>query len=133
MRAYLTAGVTAGATSIAMAGIGALSLLDNQTPASVSYEVRLASEDCVIGAADCATGGGGTVVAAAAVSAADANGTSRPMIGPGGWLFGDGLNAAQNCSGSACNGGDGGLFGGDGGDGANGGKGTRYPNTRMGV
>ena len=30
----------------------------------------------------------------------------RPMFGPGGWLIGDGLNAAADCTGDSCNGGD---------------------------
>lgn len=47
----------------------------------------------------------------------------RPMFGDGGWLIGNGLNAAADCTGDACNGGDGGLLMGSGGNGANGGRG----------
>ena len=46
----------------------------------------------------------------------------RPIIGPGGWLIGDGLDATAGCTGDACNGGNGGLLWGNGGDGANGGN-----------
>ena len=47
----------------------------------------------------------------------------RPLFGPGGRLGGDGLDAAENCEGSACNGGNAGLLWGNGGDGAQGGTG----------
>ncbi len=50
-------------------------------------------------------------------------GLFRPIIGPGGWLIGDGYSAAADCEGDACNGGNGGFLGGSGGDGANGGTG----------
>lgn len=46
-----------------------------------------------------------------------------PVVGPGGWLFGNGLDAAATCTGAACNGGNGGLLWGNGGNGANGGNG----------
>lgn len=61
----------------------------------------------------------------------------RPLFGPGGWLIGNGLDAAADCTGAACNGGNGGLVsgnggnagsgadGGNGGDGANGGTGGK--------
>ncbi|MCV7060676.1 hypothetical protein H7I76_09365, partial [Mycolicibacterium vaccae] len=49
----------------------------------------------------------------------------RPMIGTGGWLIGHGLDAAADCAGAACNGGNGGLLFGNGGSGANGGAGGR--------
>ena len=48
---------------------------------------------------------------------------ARPMIGPGGWLIGNGEDAAEGCAGSACNGRAGGLLWGDGGNGARGGEG----------
>ncbi|WP_264071407.1 hypothetical protein [Mycolicibacterium komossense] len=62
----------------------------------------------------------------AAASSADriaAVQAASPVVGPGGWLIGDGLDAASNCTGNACNGGNGGLLGGNGGNGANGGDG----------
>ena len=48
-----------------------------------------------------------------------------PIIGPGGWLIGDGLDADPGCEVGSddCNGGNGGLLWGNGGDGANGGDG----------
>ncbi|MCV7152245.1 hypothetical protein H7I57_13390, partial [Mycobacterium pyrenivorans] len=46
-----------------------------------------------------------------------------PMMGDGGWLIGDGVDASADCTGSACNGRNGGLLWGSGGDGANGGHG----------
>lgn len=49
--------------------------------------------------------------------------SGAPIIGPGGWLIGNGLNADPNCTGSDCNGGNGGLLFGNGGAGANGGRG----------
>lgn len=49
----------------------------------------------------------------------------RPLFGPGGLLIGNGLNAAADCTGAACNGGDGGLLWGFGGNGANGGAGGK--------
>ncbi|MCV7228236.1 hypothetical protein [Mycolicibacterium komossense] len=60
----------------------------------------------------------------AAASSADriaAVQAASPVVGPGGWLIGNGLDAASNCTGNACNGGNGGLLGGNGGNGANGG------------
>ncbi|MGE2738063.1 PGRS repeat-containing protein, partial [Mycolicibacterium vaccae] len=60
----------------------------------------------------------------ALLAAAQNTGTpARPMFGPGGWLGGDGLDAAADCTGTACNGGNGGLLFGNGGKGANGGIG----------
>ncbi|KKF00375.1 hypothetical protein WN67_19140, partial [Mycolicibacterium obuense] len=55
--------------------------------------------------------------------AAAPNRALRPMVGPGGWLIGDGVDAAADCAGAACNGGNGGLLLGNGGQGANGGAG----------
>ncbi|MGV0794087.1 hypothetical protein [Mycolicibacterium sp. XJ1819] len=49
--------------------------------------------------------------------------SGAPIIGPGGWLIGNGLSADANCTGSDCDGGNGGLLFGNGGAGANGGKG----------
>ncbi len=49
--------------------------------------------------------------------------SGAPIIGPGGWLIGNGLDAAADCTGTACNGGNAGLLWGSAGDGANGGNG----------
>ena len=51
-------------------------------------------------------------------------GCRPPLIGPGGWLIGDGANAPADCSGSDCNGQNGGLLWGNGGNGAAGGNGA---------
>lgn len=67
---------------------------------------------------------GGRVPGAAVSAAATANDLLplRPLIGTGGWSIGDGVDAAADCTGDACNGGDGGwLFGCGGGDGGRGG------------
>lgn len=45
------------------------------------------------------------------------------LIGPGGLLIGNGIDAAAGCTGAACNGGNGGFLFGNGGAGANGGVG----------
>ena len=58
-----------------------------------------------------------------ALAAASSGFNILTPIGPGGWLIGDGLDAADDCTGTACNGGNGGLLGGNGGDGKNGGSG----------
>ena len=58
-------------------------------------------------------------LAAAPASAAG----SQPLVGPGGSLIGDGLDAPADCTGGdTCNGGNGGLLWGNGGNGANGGN-----------
>ena len=46
---------------------------------------------------------------------------ARPVLGPGDWLIGDGGSATSDCTGSACDGGDGGLLLGNGADGGRGG------------
>lgn len=69
----------------------------------------------------------------AVVAALQANVTStRPIIGPGGWLIGDGLNAPADCTGAACNGGDGGFLWGNGADGANGSPGQTGVDGKVG-
>ena len=52
-----------------------------------------------------------------------ANATGDPISSFIGFFVGNGANAAADCTGAACNGGNGGLFWGNGGNGANGGRG----------
>src|SRR6478736_5302602 len=60
-------------------------------------------------------------LAAAPASAAG----SQPLVGPGGSLIGDGLDAPADCTGGdTCNGGNGGLLCGNGGNGGNGRQGS---------
>ncbi|MGB7509080.1 MAG: hypothetical protein WA965_27040, partial [Mycobacterium sp.] len=115
--------LTAGASGAAAVGIGVL--LTTQ-PATTVRPVELASFDSLLAPASprfsdepwwvSSTGnraGNPEVGSVAAI----------PMVGPGGWLIGDGADAAADCLAAACKGGSGGLLFGNGGAGANGGKG----------
>ena len=122
IRAYLTAGVTGAA----FAGLGAFLAVQDATPATTQYDIKLVSneEDTLF----LSLNGGSDrrdreQRALAAQEVTDANPALRPMFGDGGWLIGNGLDAVEGCEGAACNGGDGGLLGGDGGNGLHGGKG----------
>jgi hypothetical protein len=135
-----SAGVlAAGALAAGVGGLQYASSLDQPTPPEVStIDVRLASTEFALpldtNFQDLWLLGGGTgsrslfgseAIAPSGIFAASANGAlvGRPLVGDGGLLIGDGLNAAANCQGSACNGGSGGLLFGNGGNGANGGRG----------
>ena len=122
IRAYLTAGVTGAA----FAGLGAFLAVQDATPATTQYDIKLVSneEDTLF----LSLNGGSDrrdreQRALAAQEVTDANPALRPMFGDGGWLIGNGLDAVEGCEGAACNGGNGGLLGGDGGNGLHGGKG----------
>ncbi|MCV7069639.1 hypothetical protein H7H73_03135, partial [Mycobacterium rufum] len=124
MRISVKSAVIAGVAGAAMACAGALSLGPSHAAPAVTYEVQLAStsQDCAVVGADC-LGGANHVTAG---SAAHASSTSlRPIIGPDGWLIGNGADAPADCSGTACDGQNGGFLGGDGGNGANGGSGGK--------
>ncbi|MDY6997084.1 MAG: hypothetical protein SW019_10835, partial [Actinomycetota bacterium] len=142
VRSYLTAGVTAGVTGAAMAGVGTLMLADGGATVPAEIEVQLVSneEELIWPLALNLSGGSDQPTAAAVTDAAaipvaniigspvfpfgseDANGFNllKPF-GDGGWLIGNGLDAADTCEGSLCNGGAGGILWGNGGDGAHGG------------
>lgn len=122
VRTYLTAGLAAGVTGAAMAGsFGTLLLADGPSSTPVEVRVQLANseEDCANLYA-CSGSALGQALAAGALPTNDANAFFRPMFGSGGWLVGNGVDAAADCSGNACNGG---ILGGNGGAGANGGHG----------
>ena len=127
-RQYVSAGVTAAA----MVGIGVLLATAPGAPAPTTAEVKLASTEyparparllvrpCKLRWSDRLGGlahayGAGRGVADGPLA----------IIGPGGFLIGDGLDALEidpTCT-SLCRGGNGGLLGGSGGDGAFGGDG----------
>ena len=116
---YLAAGITGAA----MAAVGMSTLLNNPAPGTPTLGIRLVSyQDCSYDPVGCDNTDLGSSAAAATVYTAQTS-TDRPVIGEGGWLIGDGRNAAADCTGAACNGENGGLLGGSGGNGANGGKG----------
>ena len=121
-----------------MVGTGVLLAAAPGAPAPTTAEVKLASTEIPLGPLDClfnpASCGGligsagsptPTALAAASPSPFGIFGNLRPIIGPGGWLIGDGLDALEidpTCT-SLCQGGNGGLLGGSGGAGAFGGAG----------
>ncbi|KKW66382.1 hypothetical protein AAV95_02720, partial [Mycolicibacterium elephantis] len=119
--------ISTGATAVAIVGFGALF---SSTP--TSPEVRLTSTASTAPLApaadlwpwwltDTLVGPAGAAPAATPVAPQQ----FRPLVGPGGWLVGDGLDALDldpACT-ADCRGGDGGLLWGDGGDGALGGDG----------
>ena len=120
----------------AMLGVGVLLASSPGAPAPTTAAVELASTDLplplgpqepwwLFDSANPLIGSAASPTTNALAAASRDVGTSklRPIIGPGGWLIGDGLDAPADCTGDACNGGNGGLFGGSGGDGANGGDG----------
>ena len=129
--------VTTGVTGAAMVGIGVLLAAPPGAPAPTTAEVKLAStesmfplaplENCLFSPKGCSGPGGSTPTPLAAASldvGALQLGGLPPLIGPGGFLFGDGLDADPGLrTGADCNGGNGGLLWGNGGDGANGGTG----------
>ncbi|MCV7129688.1 hypothetical protein H7I42_21900, partial [Mycolicibacterium vanbaalenii PYR-1] len=124
IRTYLTAGLTAGVTGAALAGVGTLLLADGDVSGPAQIEVQLVSnEEDILWLS--LNGGSDRRSAAqsAVVQQSSANPALRPMIGDGGWLIGNGLDAADDCQGDACNGGDGGILWGNGGNGAHGGTG----------
>ena len=108
-----------------MVGIGVLLAAPPGAPAPVTVEVQLASTESMfpLGPPDCLTnveacgvviGPSGSPAPTALAAASLDVGTLQlpPIIGPGGWLIGDGLDADPDCeAGSdACNGGNGGLL-----------------------
>ena len=126
-RQYVSAGVTAAA----MVGTGVLLATAPGAPAPTTAEVKLASTEIPLGPLDClfdpASCGGliGSAGSPTPTVLAAASPTAFAIFGPGGFLFGDGLDALEidpTCT-SLCRGGNGGLLGGSGGDGAFGGDG----------
>ena len=123
-----------GVTGAAMIGAGVMLAAQPDGAAPVTAQVMLASTqwemplspaanvDCtlIVGGCGDALGKAGppTPTALAAASA-----TFAPMIGPGGWLIGDGLDADATTCTAPCNGGNAGLLWGNGGRGALGGNG----------
>ena len=101
IRAYLTAGVTGAA----FAGLGAFLAVQDATPATTQYDIKLVSneEDTLF----LSLNGGSDrrdreQRALAAQEVTDANPALRPMFGDGGWLIGNGLDAVEGCEGAAC-------------------------------
>ncbi|MGB7509419.1 MAG: hypothetical protein WA965_28755, partial [Mycobacterium sp.] len=86
--------MTAGVTSAAMAGIGTLMLTETDAPAQpTSLEVQLVNDEeeyTLWGMAVSGSDRSGATMEASAL---------RPMIGNGGWLIGNGLDAAADCTG----------------------------------
>ena len=112
----------------AILGVGVLLASSPGAPAPTTAAVELASTDLplplgpqepwwLFDSANPLIGSAAspTTNALAAVSRDVGTSKLRPIIGPGGWLIGDGLDAPADCTGDACNGGNGGLFGGSGG------------------
>ena len=124
-----------------MVGIGVLLAAPPGAPAPTTVEVKLAStesmfplappDECLFSTKGCGgpIGSGGSTPTPLAAASLDV-GTLQleglpPLIGTGGFLFGNGLDADPGCEAGTdeCNGGDAGLLWGNGGDGANGGTG----------
>ena len=106
------------------AGVALAAAPDTEVTTPVEMEVELLSTEST--APECLSGsvtadGCGSFVGSSGaptpLALASANPVLRPIIGPGGWLIGNGLDAAEDCEGNACRGGDGGLLWGNGGDG----------------
>ncbi|MGE2688682.1 hypothetical protein ACQI4D_02330, partial [Mycolicibacterium pulveris] len=132
--------MTTGMGGAAMVGVGLLLAAAPDAPAPSAPAVQLASFDSLLASPPLSPttewwwwyeGGRGSVRAdsnpaentfAAALGGAAGFNIFNP-IGRGGWLIGDGIDAAADCVGAACNGGNAGLLFGNGGDGANGGRG----------
>ncbi|MGB2919469.1 MAG: hypothetical protein WA944_11830, partial [Mycobacterium sp.] len=98
--------MTAGVTSAAMAGLGTLMLTATESPEQPrTTQVQLVNdeEEFVLW---------GMTIGDRAAATTEAI-TLRPLIGNGGWLIGNGRDAAADCTGDACNGGNGGLLGGN--------------------
>src|SRR5690242_11372238 len=125
-----TAGIALAGAALWFAGA------PDATPPAAGAEVRLTSTETVIApltpvtdepwwisGGDRSLFGPATPTPTGLAAALTEIGAGRPIIGPGGWLIGNGLDAAVDCSGAACNGGDAGILFGNGGKGANGGTG----------
>lgn len=117
--------IAAGVLGTAAVGVGLAWATATVAPTPTTIDIQLASTgsalpDCS-GASSAADGCGlnlGFNGAPTPPALAAANATMfRPIIGNGGWLIGNGLNAAPDCVAEACGGGDGGLLWGNGGDG----------------
>src|SRR6185503_11720576 len=108
--------VATGVTGAAMVGIGLLLAAPPGAPAPVIADVQLVNtermlplgpQDCLLTAEGCGGGGlfgsGGSVMATPTALAAAIQNPFPPLFGPGGFLIGDGLDAAADCEGDACN------------------------------
>ena len=127
---------TVGMASLAIAGVGLFAALSDDSP-STTADVELVSFESLMVPQSPAPQdewwlmagevggqiGSGAARVPTALASVSVSGPIRPIVGPGGWLIGNGLNAPEDCSGSECNGGNGGLLFGNGGNGANGGSG----------
>src|SRR5882757_1401978 len=106
------------AAGLLIAGAGLLAALSDEPP-PVTAEVELASFDSLViplspaseepwwigsgnGASLVGSAGAPTPTALAAALVTEPT-PFRPLFGPGGWLIGDGLDAAADCTGAACN------------------------------
>ncbi|MGB3232589.1 MAG: hypothetical protein WBB57_17970, partial [Mycobacterium sp.] len=120
--------VAAGAGGVAAVGIGVLLSTQTGAPAAPVRAVELASFDALLVPQAPVSDELWWLVPGAPGSQRTSSGSDSrsavvPMIGEGGWLVGNGIDAAADCAAAACNGGNGGLLRGSGGDGANGGRG----------
>ena len=122
---YLAAGVT----GVAIIGMGASHSGRPDEPTTVTAQVRLMSDesalptsntDCAPPMTGCPLGSSGNPTPAALAAAVS---SAAPMIGLGGWLIGDGIDADPTTCTAPCNGGNAGLLWGNGGKGALGGNG----------
>lgn len=109
----------------ALAAAAAATVLDEPTAVSAQSvqvnEIRLVSCETKGGVAD--PGCSSAPSAASLVKADASKSVLATAVGVNGWLVGNGVDAASDCVGAACNGGNGGLLFGNGGAGANGGNG----------
>ena len=119
--------IVSAALATGFAGLGSLSGLNTGTA-----HAACAPNDFLCqageGGAELFGGGDGSLFGAGVGATANALGTFDALdplnlVGPGGMLIGNGLDAADDCTGTACNGGNAGLLFGNGGAGKNGGTG----------
>src|SRR6478752_2463643 len=108
-----------GVASAALAGLSVLTAVPNDgPPPASSLAVQLASTGwsltpvCLSADPQCSSAISSSVGLFGPATAPTPTAllgplTARPLIGPGGWLIGNGLDAPTDCTGTACNGGDG--------------------------
>lgn len=113
---------------VVMTGISGATVIGGSVFMAATATAAPPGSGCVVTASSqCTSGHSARTPAPAASTTVSANKAQAALSitsnGPFLGLIGDGLDAASDCVGSACNGGRGGLLWGNGGDGANGGTG----------
>ena len=112
----LVPGVGTGVAGIALAGFGAFSATANVAPPpAAGVAIQLTTTEwaltptCLLTDSACSSSSGSTDLVGGAVTvtptALSGAIAGRPIIGPGGWLIGNGLDAPDDCTGQECNGG----------------------------